>query len=464
MLVNKKNDGFGKILVKLVACFCLLAAKPSMAEPVSLVPRDYANSLVRVKTLVNVEGSLQLEDLQGKQFRIPMQADAELFFDEMGLAGEFSPAVRHYWDAKADLTVDEVADSRSLRQDRQLIMLANSDRISQRYWSAHGMLTRQELDILDVPASAFPPELLLPNKTVEQDETWSVPASTAQQLLRLSEVRRCELTSKILEVSDDRVKVELTGTVEGTADGAVTKIELRGNYHFDRADRLVTWFAMAIGEEREIGFAAPGFKATAKIRSARQAIERSDAIPASYVEQLTRQAPGSADYMLEFDSTDEVHFRAALDRNWHFVKHQKSSAMLRYVDEGDLLATCKLDRLNRLPTGNQITLSGFQADVQSALGENCQEILSASQSVNPQGVRMLRVAAGGEVKETPIRWVYYHLSDDEGQRLSMIFTFEASLESRLSSADEALTSSISILPRSQAESARQARAQDVQAR
>jgi hypothetical protein len=110
--------------------------------------------------------------------------------------------------------------------------------------------------------------------------------------------------------------------------------------------------------------------------------------------------------------------------------------------------------------GKQITLDGFRGDVQKALDKNCKEIVSAAEHVSPQGVRVLRVVAAGEVGDTPIRWIYYHLSDDHGRRLSYIFTHEASFEGRLAGIDEALTSSVQFLP----ESKRQARAATTSAR
>ena len=96
--------------------------------------------------------------------------------------------------------------------------------------------------------------------------------------------------------------------------------------------------------------------------------------------------------------------------------------------------------------GKQITLTGFQTDVDKALAKNSTGIITASENLNSQGLRVLRVVAGGDIGETPIRWIYYHLSDDTGRRLSLIFTHEASLESRLSGIDESLTSSFYFLP------------------
>ena len=191
---------------------------------------------------------------------------------------------------------------------------------------------------------------------------------------------------------------------------------------------------------------APGFEVTARIRCARQLIEQSDALPKDIAAQL-QQKPTAGDLLIEFVSDDDLNYQAALDRRWHLVQQHKSTARFRLVDDGDLLTTCKVDRLNRTPAKQQLSLEGFQMDVRAALDKNCKDILSASETINPQGIRILRVVAAGDVAKTPIRWIYYHLSDDDGQRLSVVFTHEASMESRIEGIDESLTSSIKMLPR-----------------
>ena len=421
------------------------------AEEVSLQPRQHANALVRVKTVVDVAGSLHVETRNEKKLKIPMKVNAELFFDERGLSGNESPAIRHYWEAKADLVINEEEETRKLRDERQLMLLADTNQMSNRFWSPNGNLTRQELELIDVPGNAFAPELLLTKSAVSEGDEWVADDVEVARLLRLAEVTAGKLTNTVKEISDDKVTVEIKGKVEGNADGAATSIEVSGNYHFNREEEFISWFAMAIREKREIGFAAPGFEVTAQIRTIRQSLTKSEALTPQVVTQA--KSPADGELLLDFASADNL-YRTAIDRRWHLISRQGSSTVMRLVDGKDLLATCKVDRLDRMAPGKQITLNGFQTDVEKALAKNCKEIVSASENVNGQGLRILRVIAGGEIDETPIRWIYYHLSDDTGRRLSMIFTHEGSLESRLSGIDESLTSSVYFMP----DEERQARA------
>lgn len=414
------------------------------AQTADLTARNQVDTLARVKTVVEVAGSLHTDKTaSGDPISLPLEVNAELFYDERGLMGDGFPSVRYFWHAKADLQINQAKEHRELREERQLILASQGNRTGERFTSPYGPLSREELELIDVSGGGYPPESLLPSKTVELAETWSLPDDVTAELLRLDKISEGQLTSEVKAITSETVKVDLSGRVQGEVDGVETDIELIGNYQFDRETKLVSWIALVIKEKRAIGYATPGFQVTARVRSARQAIAKSDGLSDAVLGKLNTR-PGEGDRVLEFVSQDNF-FRMGISRRWYLLSARNSSAMLRMVEDGDLLATCKIDQLTRQLPGKHISLDGFRDDVQRALGKNCQQIVSASQEVNPQGVRVLRVVAAGEVKKTPIRWIYYHLSNDEGKRLSFIFTHEASLGDRIAGADEAMTHSVEFI-------------------
>ena len=430
--------------VFLAAIIAFTNVRPADGDVLQLIPDRHEGSLLRVKTVVEVAGSLKVDSNdKGEAKAIPMKVSAEMFFDELGTSGKNSATIRHYWKAFADLEVNESKSRRELRKDRQLVLLSG-DSLSDRYSSPYGSLQRDELELIDVATNAFPLERLLPNKEVEEDGEWTLEESKIVELLRVEAIEHGDIVCKVAEVDENEAKIELNGKVEAEVDGVKTQIDVVGKYHFQRKQKFVSWIALAVKEKRSIGFSSPGFDVVARIRMARQRIDKSEALAKKSVTSI-RTKPNESDLLLDFVSADNF-YQMALDRRWFLLSQHKSSAKLRMVDGGDLLATCKVDQLTKSVPGKQVTLDGFRGDVQSALGKNCKEILSASETVNAQNVKVMRVVAAGEVSETPIRWIYYHLSNDEGYRLSLIFTHEASLESRFAGTDKEMTSSIAFLP------------------
>ena len=56
--------------------------------------------------------------------------------------------------------------------------------------------------------------------------------------------------------------------------------------------------------------------------------------------------------------------------------------------------------------------------------------------------------------EIPIQWVYYHISDDQGRRAALAFTFESKLVERFAEADRTLVETFQFTPRRQPTEAR----------
>lgn len=470
MNINAKKSVMGSdsairgiFLIVLLCCGQIV-----FAETAQLTARQHVGATSRVKTLVELAGSLNVRDTTkdadtGKpesdpdgatsdnsnadklpEVQIPLKVSAELFFDEVGVGEDSFSTLRYYWDASADLEINESAkQSRKLRDTRQLMHLSSGSTAAERITSPYGPLTRDEIELVDVATNAFPPDQLLPNRSVEIDETWSHKNDVIAGLLRIEKVTSGSLKSTVKEIGKDKVTISLSGDVEGSIEGVDSEIEVKGNYQFDRKQKMVTWIALAIREQRDVGLAAPGFHVVSRIRTARQPIEESEMLTPEVVARTSLQR-SEGDYLLDFVSKGQ-NFQMATDRSWHLLSQRRFSSQLRMVEDGDLLATCRIDYLTKGVPGTQITLDGFREDVQRALAKNCKEIVSASQSVNSENVRVLRVEASGEVAQTPITWIYCHLSDDEGHRLSFVYTLESSMMSRFDNADQAMTSSVFFL-------------------
>ena len=444
------------------SCWLAVAAlsATSSGQQVELKPRSHDGKLVRVKTIVEVAGSLIVDpnrdSTSDKQPRFPMKVNAELLFDDRGLSKE-DISIRHYWKSEVEIDVNESTDQRTLRDDRNLILLSGGTTGAERITSPLGPLNRAELDLIDVPGNVFAPEKLLTEESVETESTWTHDSPTTAELLRLEEVTSGDLVSEVTEVSDETVKISLKGEIEGKVDGVETSMEVVGNYHFDREAQIVKWLALAIREKRDVGFAAPGIEVTTRVRSARQVIPTSQPLSDDVLDGIVTNKLGDEHRLLEFVAPDDS-FRMAIDRNWYVLSNRGPSSTLRMVENGNLIATCKIDPLPTMVPGKQVSLDGFRDDVQAALAKNCKKIVSVGQSVSPNGLRVMRVVAAGEVSDTPIHWIYCHLSDDHGRRLSCIFTLEASLEDPFAGKDESVTNSIEFIgtPERQASSSTEA--------
>jgi hypothetical protein len=234
--------------------------------------------------------------------------------------------------------------------------------------------------------------------------------------------------------------IHATGSVNGASGGVSSDVAVAAKFTFDLTRKRTTWFAMSIKERRSVGHAQPGIEATARIQMAMTARSTVPTLHPDVLADLNLKAD-AASRLLEFRSPSGG-FELLLDRNWHVMIERQDVSVLRLVDRGDLLAQCNISALAPVDEGEQFTILDFQEDVKRALDANLGEFLAASESLTDGGLHVMRIVATGKISDLSIDWVYYHISDDEGRRVSCVFTYESELSDRFAAADQAVTSSL----------------------
>lgn len=425
----------------------LTASTARSAERIDLTG-DTSNAL-QVRVMIDVEGELKT-NADGKQVqRLPVNVAAEQTYVERRLNDDQDAAIRFYREAKADIHLGKAELKHSLRDERRHIALRRTAGRAALF-SPLGPLSREELELVETPASLLAVNRMLPGRSVEVGETWKLTEATVADLLCLEVVHQQDIEWKLAKIEDGIATVTATGKASGAIEGVSSDVELIAKYNFDPKQKQITWLAMAMRENRAIGHAQPGFETVTKVRMV--------AGPASAPVELSEKSltgldldGGSGSQLLELKS-EKGGYELFHDRRWRVMVDRHDVAIMRLIDRGDLIAQCNVSQLKPLPNKEQLTLEGFQEDIRKTLGTNFGQIVEASQQVNEAGLRVLRVVASGNASELPIQWTYYHLSDDEGRRVSLVLTIEANLVERFAAVDRELISGFRFLDQPAGES------------
>ena len=429
-----------------------VAATAQAAEPTyDLRAAAAAGSEQQVKAVVEVAGDLKL-NADGKEVqRLPLTVAAEMHFSERMLPAakaNLLHTVRHYHTATATIRIQGNETTQTLRDDRRLIAAQISgDKAT--LFSPLGPLTREELELIDIPGTSIALGSLLPGKSVAVGGTWKLSDAVVTRLVNLDAVTQQDIQCKLDEVKEGIAIIAASGKISGDVGGISSDIELQAKLNFDLKSRCVTWLAMALKEDRAIGHAQPGYQTTARIRLV-AAPAGTPGITAAAPQPTDKQlsglgleaGPGST--LLEL-STAKGGYELHHDRRWHVMTDHFDVAVMRLVDRGDLVAQCNLSKLPALPKGQQLTLEGFQQDVKKSLGKSFGQFVEAGEDKNESGIRILRATVSGFASELPIHWMYYHLSDDRGHRASLVFTLEAKLVERYAQLDREVISGFRFL-------------------
>jgi len=423
------------IRAAILTCFGSLCLQATAPQPVMPAETYLLSSAAKPGTLSEVQASLEVGGLlnvndQGQIKALKMSVVGTVHYSERLLAvpatvNGVRRSVRHYKRADAAIKVDSAASQPMLRPELRLIAATWDGQVVTTYgprWS----LSRDELDLVELPGNSLLVEMLLPEKSVAAGDTWQHGDRLLAALLGLDAVSASDVQSVLSSADSKAAQMELAGTVHGAVAGVATEIELKARYTFDRTARRVTAMTLLIKEKRSIGHVGPGIDVT-------------DAALAGLPLEPTPEL-----LALAYESVGRG-FRFGYDRRWHVITDEPEQVVLRLVDRGELVAQCNVAAPAKAESGKSISLARFQADIQQALGKAFGRFVNASEGTTPGGHVIYRVTAVGEVSELPIQWNYHYVANPQGRQVVFAFTIEGPLVEAFSQSDLELTGTLEFL-------------------
>ena len=430
----------------LALAFALLAASSGRAvETFEFQSNHRVGAMTRVKVLLRVEGKLKIEsDKKQGSYEPPLEVSAKLYYDEkiLELADSQLPSqtVRYYYNAEAQIDIDQQSTQSELEKQRRFV--AQDLREQTCLYSPTGSMTRDEMDLINMPGNTTVLGELLPSQPVKIGDIWSHEGPLLARWLSLDDVGQSEVSSELLSVQDNVANLKMEGHLSGVVSGVDTEIELVANYHYEFKKKQITWLVMDIKELRSVGHAKPGFDVVARLQLRAAPIRESEPMQERHLAAIEfAEEPVSTP--LQFQSR-VGGFRLLQDRRWYVMFDEAKSTVFRLVDDGDLIAQCNISRLPDLEKGGVHDLNVFQQNIKKMLSKHFEEFAEVEKDTLESGTEVMRVVATGLVKQLPIRWIYYHLAEPTGRRAACVFTVETRLDQRFADADEKLVRSLEL--------------------
>lgn len=381
-------------------------------------------------------------------------------------SGSKAIVVRRYRDAVADLRIDGVPQRTVLGQDARTVHVSLVGLTPVPHLPA-APLTREEVDLLDLPFDPLLLDTLRPTERLAVGTTWTVPADAAAGLLAIDTIETGRLTGQIAEITAGRGTLTISGTLAGAVDGVPTRLVVEavgtvplraaavaeppdgaeadeGANGWEFAGPHDQW-AATIREHRQASHVAPGFELEARISVSRRPAEAGQGgVPAGALSVSTPDAasspsrppvggPGIVWHHDPAGRYDLVH-----DARWRMVEEGDAGAVFRLVDRGTLVGQCSITALPRVEATAATTLAEVQRDIETALGSQFGQFTEAIETVRDDGTRVVRVVSAGRAGTLPFRWIHHVLTDPEGRRATAAFMVEESLAERFSGADRDL--------------------------
>ncbi|MCR9115779.1 MAG: hypothetical protein NXI22_02390 [bacterium] len=288
-------------------------------------------------------------------------------------------------------------------------------------YSPLGAITRDYLELIDIPGDANVLAAMLPADAIEVGNQWQPTNAQLAMLLRIETVQKADVVCTFSAIKADEAIVKLAGGVSGSVEGVATEFDIEGEFAVSIKAERITSVRLELSEERQIGEAQPGFSAKTKVQVDRSLCVDPELSNAGVMQVVEREKDPIT--MMAFQSRGG-EYSFAHDRGWRAVVDRGNLTVLRFVDQGDAIAHCRVSLLPDLPEGKELAMTGFQQDVQRSLGDNFSELIRSNEATNASGLKVLRVEAAGVAGEIPIRWICYHVANSKGQRVSIVLTLE----------------------------------------
>ncbi len=416
--------------------------------------KQVKSTMFRVRSVLDLQGEVRLKNQEhsierknGKQLiarTAPVRSTSTLDYDEQYVLGDVQgdSCLQYFHEAKTEVNVDGHVTKTELRESCREIV---------KHSAASGMVSvapsqpmfAAERDMVEGSLTTMYLDALLTEDQVAIGDKWNVNTEAAAKLLNIDAIHEGKLTVCLVDLDKDNAQLAIEGRIIGSVRNVATEMVIEGKGTLDRRGGYVSWLALQTEETREIGEAEPGFKVTATLRVLRAPIEVMS--HGRTVNEALQDIPSwESAGILQFQS-DHGFYRFLADRRWTTYRDNGEEATLRFIVGNRRVAQCNIANLVDFEAGRQLSMEGFQSDLRQVTSRAGHEILEASERLSSSKHRMLRVVVSGSVDGVPVRWIYYHVSNDTGRRLSMTFVFDETSLETFAEQDQQLAGTIELL-------------------
>ncbi len=429
---------------------CSAAEAYSLEEPVTDV------RVRNVSMQVTIGGKVVTSAGGGKTVSHDLNTTAAYRFREKRLSGagrdaEAYRCLREYDQASARTKISDQVSTLTLPA-RLRVIVAHGKRSGMLRYNPTSLLSRDDLDLIDVPGDPLAILALLPTRQVEVDEEWDVPDWAVQMLSTVEATSKTEMTAKLVSVSDNVARIEFNGAVEGARLGAITNVKLSGHLLFDLKQELVTSLDLTHIETGAIGTITPGIDSEVRVVIARSVAGSEGALTEELAESIPLDPP--ADRLpLEFDA-EPWGLSLIHGRGWHvFLANFESDpqvVILRLLDQGTLVCQCNFSPVPQVAAGQTTPVEEYEESIRRSLGSQFGAIVARDRIPTQDDRTIFRVTVDGkyalpngeESKDVPMTWLYYLCADPTGRQVSFVFAVEPEMRELLAGQDRQMVESL----------------------
>ena len=445
----RRTATYSLVITYLAVIFASLSNIHAQNDEYQLEIRSVHGEFQNVKCQIQYYGTVSIDndgDENGAN-HLPLDVQARFDFDQQ-LSGTDTnlQAIRFYKLANGNIKAGKGQKKSKLDETNRYIVgriKTNQNRQNLFQFASIGsMLNQSEYELLKHPADPLTLVNLI-NQRAKVGETWDADPKRIGRFLALDRVISSNIKLKLKSVNNGIAKIQLFGDIRGEVDDVVTELETTGEITIDIQQKKAIATRLSFNQIRDPGQVAPGFEGQVKVDLQVKSIDYSKDLSKSKISKIAKGNKIRQQFIL---SPEGSQFALIHAPQWRTIVSEPEAAILRYIDNGDLLAQCNIVQLPNRPADQPLKLAEFESEVKKMLGKSEVEIKSANKATTKNGLQALRVMVIGEESGVAVQWLYYHVSHTDGRRLTFVFTMEQDIADRFSTADQVLVNQLKFKP------------------
>ena len=441
------------VLGGIVSCWI----SPSIAlSATTLREPEGSERVVQTSVSVTTSGSVFTSGGKEKSQKLPIEAQAKFRFRERRLSpggrdAASLRAVREFETATLETTISGRESQQELPASNRLIVASGAETGVWVYCPS-GMLSRETMDLLELPGEPLALQALLPPNAVEVGDKWSPNAWAIQMLATVEAVQKSEMNCVLKSLKGNIATITLEGNVLGQRYGSNTDVKVAGELTYDIKSQLITAAKLTYIMKANIGTVSPGIDARVDTVVTREIVPTQGKLTDKLVEDLPVTPPRGAE-MLTFDAAP-WKVQLLHERRWHLFQAVLEGAsqvvIFRLMENGSLICQCNVAHIPAAAPGQHASLEQFESDIKTSLGQRFKAMQPYEKIPADNGQTIYRfiaegqntLASGKEAIEVPMQWHYYLLAAPNGQQLSFVFAIEPKLVEQLAERDLEMVKSV----------------------
>jgi len=279
-----------------------------------------------------------------KSKALPMRVSAKLEYDQRSTGN--GQAVRLYDSAAARIGLATGKTKPELELDNRLVIarLKAKPQMRVEMASIKDVLNQKEYELLQTAADPLSLPMLFSKKKAFIGQKWEPDLDALAKFLNVDRIVTTDVKMQLKSVDNGKARVYVSGGVTANQYDVTSEISLAGYALIDLKTKQVRAAKLSTEEKSPPGQISPGFEGRTRVDVNFTHGVSNVALSNKALAEAMRSSKVAQ--RLKYDS-DRGNYRISYDPRWKLIAGESDTAIMRFIDRGELLSQCTVVMLPR---------------------------------------------------------------------------------------------------------------------